>query len=54
MVEYSSCLTSHSIAVHMKEQQGFHFIDLISEHLHITMAIILRHFHFKGMPLVQV
>lgn len=32
----------------MKEQQGFHFIDLISEHLHITTAIIPRHFHFKG------
>lgn len=32
----------------MKEQQGSHFIDLISEHLHITMAIIPRHFHFKG------
>lgn len=32
----------------MKEQQGSHFIDLISEHLHITMAIIPRHFHFMG------
>lgn len=32
----------------MKEQQGFHFIDLISEHLHITPAIIPTRFHFKG------
>lgn len=32
----------------MKEKQEFCFIDLISEHLHITMAIIPRHFHFKG------
>ena len=38
----------------MKEPQEFHFTDLISEHLLITMANILRHFHFKGMPLVQV
>lgn len=32
----------------MKEQQGFHFIDLISERLHLTVGIIPRFFHFRG------